>query len=190
MGDIILAVKETPVPGILVAGGILFLFVAVGGQFGAKVASDKVKREYAAVIGVGLLFGGIALYAAGSVESFGTPTDTAGVSPDAATATAIPPSVAPSPTSTPEPSLTPTPAPVESISGPEPQEVRWGPVDGREAGICIDGCDEFVPWATLEGELRQKLLPQVSGIPAGSQVRVEDFQGKRDWVRLVWVEPA
>ena len=44
MKDFLTVLKElqnTPVPLLLVGGGILFLFVAVGGQFGAKINADS-----------------------------------------------------------------------------------------------------------------------------------------------------
>ena len=182
MGDMLVALNETPVPTILVVGGILFIFIAVGGQFGAKVASDKVKRGYAAIIGVGLLFGGIALYVAGSTDSLGSVAGTADISPRASTDTAVAPSLAASRTVVTDPSLTPTSVAVQSTSGPVPQEVRWGPVDRREAGICINGCLEFIPWVMIEGEVLQKLLPQVSEVPVGSTVELREHEGRQDWI--------
>jgi|APSaa5957512622_1039677.scaffolds.fasta_scaffold108325_1 hypothetical protein len=66
MKDFLTVLKElqnTPVPLLLVGGGILFLFVAVGGQFGAKINADSETRHKAAgIIGIVLLFVGIGLY--------------------------------------------------------------------------------------------------------------------------------
>jgi serine/threonine protein kinase len=88
-------------------------------------------------------------------------------------------SLAPIPTT-----LTPTPTgtPLQPTFKPEPQLVRWGPIDGLEPGICINSCDEFIPWAELEEEMEQKLLPQVSNVPVGSTITLEDLQGKQDWI--------
>jgi hypothetical protein len=195
MGDIILAVRDTPVPAILVAGGILFLFVAVGGQFGASVDSNKVRRGYAAFIGILLLLGGMALYGAGYIGPWVKPTTVYDASPSPSGVAAILPSVTPSATLTPkltaeptpvlEPSSTATSVPVEPAPDKEGQDVRWWIIEGQGPGICIDGCDscdEFIPWADLKGEVQRGLLPQLPNVPLGSTLAVADFQGRQDWI--------
>lgn len=71
MKDLLTILKDlqnTPLPLILVGGGILFLFIAVGGQIGAKISPDsKVKEKAAGIIGVILLLSGICLYIVPSV---------------------------------------------------------------------------------------------------------------------------
>lgn len=111
--------RDTPVPVILVGGGVLFLFVAVGGQLGAKVSTDKVKQRYAAITGILLLLAGIGLYVVPSVLSTTpppTPTDITDATFE--TQTAIPTPL----TSTPEekPLDTPTPEPPSNTPVPEP----------------------------------------------------------------------
>ena len=103
------------------------------------------------------------------------------------TDTPIPPTNTPLPTNTPRPTATDTPMPTNTPrpptntplpptntpvpSAPEAQQVGWGPAFyGREAGICINNCAEFIPWMTLKEEVQQQLLPQVSRIPRGSTV--------------------
>jgi len=63
MGDIISALQNTPVPTILVVGGIAFLFLAVIGQFAADIKVSRERQVMAAVMGALLLFFGVALYA-------------------------------------------------------------------------------------------------------------------------------
>ena len=53
--------EETSVPSVLVAGGVLFLFLAVGGRFG--VGGEGVSRKISATIGAILLILGLGLYA-------------------------------------------------------------------------------------------------------------------------------
>lgn len=53
---------DTPVPTIFVVAGLLFLFLAIGGRFGAKIVTDRVKQKYAGILGTILLFAGLALY--------------------------------------------------------------------------------------------------------------------------------
>lgn len=54
-------VNDTPIPTILVIAGLFFLFLAIGGRFGAKIVTDRVKQKYAWVLGAILLFAGLAL---------------------------------------------------------------------------------------------------------------------------------
>lgn len=62
MGDIITALQNTPVPTILVVGGIVFLFLAVVGQFAGKIQVDPKRQKLAGIIGALLLLSGVALY--------------------------------------------------------------------------------------------------------------------------------
>lgn len=59
------SLAQTPLPTILVVAGIIFLFLSVGGRLGAQIATDTIKRNFAGVLGVILLIGGISLYFAG-----------------------------------------------------------------------------------------------------------------------------
>jgi branched-chain amino acid transport system substrate-binding protein len=61
---ILQAMKDTSVPAMLVGGGILFLFIAVGGRLGATVTTEgELREKAAAIIGVFLLLAGMGLYA-------------------------------------------------------------------------------------------------------------------------------
>jgi len=64
--DILKLLANTPIPTILVAAGLFFLFLAIGGQFGAKIVTDKVKQQYAAALGGICLLLGLAIYWMGS----------------------------------------------------------------------------------------------------------------------------
>jgi len=63
-----------------------------------------------------------------------------------------------------------------------PELVRWGPLDGRKAGICIDGCKKFIPWPEFREEINQRLLPQVGKVRANSKAVLQDYAGRRDWI--------
>ncbi|MFB0536821.1 MAG: hypothetical protein ACETWR_17785 [Anaerolineae bacterium] len=56
MGNFILFLRDTPVPIILTVGGVVFLFLAIVGQFVRQVPS------WAGTIGALLVFSGVALY--------------------------------------------------------------------------------------------------------------------------------
>ncbi len=62
MTDLLKVLVDTPVPMVLVVGGIFFLFLAIGGQFGAKIITDQVKQKAAGVLGVVLLLSGLGFY--------------------------------------------------------------------------------------------------------------------------------
>ena len=66
---------------------------------------------------------------------------------------------------------------------PQPQKVRWGPVDDRPAGILIDGPERvFVPWSSLKDEIEHKLLNQLGRhLPAHSRAVLCDFRDRKDW---------
>jgi hypothetical protein len=53
------ALVKTPLPTILVVAGIVFLFLAVGGQLGARFSSEHLKPLYAFVLGLILLGTGV-----------------------------------------------------------------------------------------------------------------------------------
>lgn len=116
--------NEAKIPNILVIGGILFLFVAAGGQIGAIIHGERVKSVFAGSIGVLLLFCGAFLYVtplfAGNVkpENDNTPEEssepaqtTDGVDASDTTTAVMTAATAPpteqSPTAVPLPSATP-----------------------------------------------------------------------------------
>jgi len=55
-------IEKLPVPTILVIAGIVFLFIALGGQFGAKIVTDKIRPKYSGILGIFLLLIGIVIY--------------------------------------------------------------------------------------------------------------------------------
>ena len=63
-----------------------------------------------------------------------------------------------------------------------PELVRWGPLDGKEAGICIDGSKKFIPWPELREEIHRNLLPQVGQVRANSKAVLQDYAGRSDWI--------
>jgi len=75
--DVLTELQNTPLPLMFIGGGILFLFIAVGGQIGGKISTSAigVKHGYAAALGVALLLSGVVLYIIPIVVSpFPTPT--------------------------------------------------------------------------------------------------------------------
>ncbi|UVO30312.1 hypothetical protein [Bradyrhizobium arachidis] len=65
-----------------------------------------------------------------------------------------------------------------------PQRVRWGPVDGRPAGIRVLDEDEaevdFIAWSALERELNQRLMPQLFSYTPAFRFEMRDHHGKTD----------
>ena len=193
--EVIEAVVKSPLPTILGIGGIAFLFLALVGRVGSAKVIINIPAESQKLFaraGIVLILASILLY----ILPFFVPpqgeapaptptlllalTKTPALTPPP-TVTAIPPTMTPSPTAMPQPTQTPASTATQPTLHPEPQQVRWGPVDGREAGICISGCDKFIPWIELREEIQQRLLPQVSKVPLGSTVALKDLAGKQDW---------
>nr|VFJ70482.1 MAG: hypothetical protein BECKFW1821C_GA0114237_102322 [Candidatus Kentron sp. FW] len=65
MNELIKSLSETSVPTILVIAGVLFLFISIGGQLGAHVATTSVKRKFSGTLGVTLLMVGISIHFVG-----------------------------------------------------------------------------------------------------------------------------
>jgi hypothetical protein len=114
MAEVVTALKDTPLPTILVAGGMVLLLLSVGGKIG-KIRISKDGQKRATVIGSVLTLLGIALYIApflpGWPSATETPTAAATAAPTTmaiAEATAIPTSTTPA---TAAPTSSPTPAP-------------------------------------------------------------------------------
>ncbi len=62
MVDFLRILNQTPIPTILIVGGILFLFLALGGQLGAKLVTHKVNRKAAGLVGGVFLVIGLILF--------------------------------------------------------------------------------------------------------------------------------
>ncbi len=71
------------------------------------------------------------------------------------------------------------------------QEVRWGPVDGKPAGISVEGYDgqSFIAWNALRSEIEASIIPQMDYIPPGCTVALGSYADKPDWVVRV-LEPG
>ena len=67
---------------------------------------------------------------------------------------------------------------------PEPELVRWGPVDGKPPGIALEGDRQqtFLPWRRLKPEVEKMLLPQVRRVPIDSSVAVHDLGKRKAWI--------
>jgi hypothetical protein len=61
MKELVETLAKTPLPTILVVAGIIFLFLAIGGQLGARFSTAQLKPVYASALGLILLATGIVL---------------------------------------------------------------------------------------------------------------------------------
>ncbi len=121
-------IKDTPTPSLLVAGGMIFLVLAVAGRIMGKVEVPPQHQRTAGAIGVFLLLGGIVLQiapvllrpiasdpsaaaaAGGVVDTPLSPTLVpTTVLPTVPPSTAIPSTPAPLPTAQPMPATSPAP---------------------------------------------------------------------------------
>jgi len=62
------ALKNTPIPNILVVAGIAFIFFAFVRKMGTDVEIDPLSRKWAIIVGVVMLSVGIGLYLVPSIE--------------------------------------------------------------------------------------------------------------------------
>ena len=65
--QILTAIGQTPLPNLLVVGGLVFLFLAIVGKVGAKIVVSEQRQKAAAVIGAVLLLLGLGLQFAGQL---------------------------------------------------------------------------------------------------------------------------
>jgi 4-amino-4-deoxy-L-arabinose transferase-like glycosyltransferase len=62
MDSVLAALKDTPIPTLLVIAGIVFLLLSIAGQLAGRIAVPPERQRWAAVIGGILLISGVALY--------------------------------------------------------------------------------------------------------------------------------
>jgi hypothetical protein len=62
MESMLTALKDTPIPTILVVAGIVFLLLSIAGQLAGRIAVPPERQWWAAVMGGTLLLSGVALY--------------------------------------------------------------------------------------------------------------------------------
>jgi hypothetical protein len=62
MESILAALKDTPIPTILVIGGILFLLLSIAGQLAGRIAVPPERQRQAAIIGCLLVVVGVAVH--------------------------------------------------------------------------------------------------------------------------------
>ncbi len=99
MIQIITALKDTPVPTILIVGGLLFLLLAITSRFVGRIEVSPTRQKWAGLIGVFLLLAGLFLYIVPSATASSTPT------------------IPSTPTLTPTPTPTPTGPTIVSFVG-------------------------------------------------------------------------
>jgi hypothetical protein len=84
MKEVITALKDTPIPTILVVAGIVFLLLAIAGQLAGRIVVAPERQRWAAVIGGGLLAIGVALYVIPQWPAVPSSTPPAGNKPEEA----------------------------------------------------------------------------------------------------------
>jgi hypothetical protein len=73
MESMITALKDTPIPTILVIAGIAFLLLSTVDQLAGRISVPPEQRRQAKIIGCLLLVVGVALYVAADAQSFYAP---------------------------------------------------------------------------------------------------------------------
>lgn len=154
-----LALQDTPVPGILVTAGILFLILGLGGEVIGQIQIPSGRQRASTALGVGFLLTGIILYLIPPI----------GTSPVAPSPTPVVVSV-PSPLSTPEPPPVPTEAPTAT---PEPPPTAEPTIDrGQPANATATALAQTARrvYGGTSGDLRHE-EGKVTEAMAGSTVQ-------------------
>jgi hypothetical protein len=125
MDSMIAALKDTPVPTILVVAGIAFLLLSIAGQLAGRIAVPPERQRQAAIIGGLLVVVGIALHVAPPLKSPSKPPEVPRTPPPEPP----PEKKLPSP-----PSQTPPNTPF-SLPPPEPGQAFPTKYDGVMASI-------------------------------------------------------
>jgi len=189
MENIIAALQGTPLPTLLVVGGIVFLFLAVVGEITGKFKLEDKQQKWSAIIGTLLLFSGIVLYVVPPTPPPPTPTPTPSPPPDTPTRT---PTNTPTPTATATltSTLTPTPTTVTPTSTPTATPTYSPPSPTISTGSMIyddnfnapafDGTYNAELWSRMEGaEGSTSTVEQRDGVLVVSQTSglFESFAG-------------
>ena len=111
--EAITALKDTPIPNVLVLGGLAFLLLAVAGQVAGKIDVPPARQKWAALIGTLLLVSGVILYLIPSSPPSPNTIASAKSPPTPAVPTGIPTSIPAVDSST----AMPTPQPTAILSG-------------------------------------------------------------------------
>jgi hypothetical protein len=64
MESVLAALKDTPIPTILVIAGIVFLLLSIAGQLAGRIVVPPERQRQAMIIGCILMLAGIALHVA------------------------------------------------------------------------------------------------------------------------------
>jgi hypothetical protein len=73
MESVMTALKDTPIPTILVIAGIAFLLLSIAGQLAGRIAVAPERQRWAAIIGGGLLAIGVTLHVVPQVRPTSPP---------------------------------------------------------------------------------------------------------------------
>jgi len=127
MESLLGALKDTPIPTILVIAGILFLLLSIAGQLAGRITVPPEQRRHATVIGCLLVVVGVALHV---VRPLLNPAKL----PETPSETIPPPAITPE--QPPQPSApAPSPQPSPSTSEPPTQDFIAKPIPALNAQL-------------------------------------------------------
>lgn len=81
MIDVIKALSQTSLPGILAFAGVVFIFLSIGGKLGAQIITTDISKRYAGIIGSILLLCSLVMFVVSATiqpqKSLSTPIENA-----------------------------------------------------------------------------------------------------------------
>jgi hypothetical protein len=165
MEDVLSVLSDTPLPTILVVGGMFFLVLAFASQIGGKIQPKPERQRLSGICGAVLLVAGIALYFIPRDSATGTEATPAGESPAAEAQVAVVETAAPEATveqaPTAEPAATEPPAvqtPLASATSPPPE-----PPAGPAYAVSGAFADVWARHGDIEGPLGAAVGPETRG---------------------------
>lgn len=174
MGDILRALKDIGLPTILVVAGVVFLFVGIGGGFGATIVTEKIKPRSALMLGLVFFATGLVLAVSPSPGPVPTPPVPTLTNPPMPTPTNPPvstPTNPPAPTPTNPPVSTPTNPPVSTPTNELVMGGFQGIVMDQTTGAKVNGA--HLIFESEEGAARKEVTTDVNG-----SYRIELPQGR------------
>ena len=175
MSEIVKAIVAAPLVTLFIISGMIFLLIAAIGNISGKIEPGAKGRVFSGAIGLVFIIVGIAMHLTSDKSSIGPPDkqelDEAGKTP-------LPPAIgAISPA---EKGLPLNPSAVTfSVSPIRSQSLSWGPDQGKDAGVCLDGCGNFVPWSEFRSELEKLVLPLTPNLPPNTSTKLASISGQK-----------
>jgi len=176
MSEIVKAIVAAPLATLFIISGMIFLLIAAIGNISGKIEPGAKGRVFSGAIGLVFIIVGIAMHLTSDKSSIEPPDNKQGL--DETGKTPLQPAIgAISPT---EKGLPPNRSTATLGESPiRSQSLSWGPDQGKDAGVCLDECSNFVPWSEFSSELEKLVLPLTPNLPPNTSTKLASISGQK-----------